>query len=159
MNSHTGRNVKAQIAVIGSARPSKEGYELAMEAGRLLGREGVVVLCGGLGGIMEAVSRGVHEEGGLVIGIVPGARHDGNPWLSARISPGMGLARNYILVNSADGVLAVEGGLGTLSELSFARQLGLPIAGLNSWDLPELDLFRSTRPTEAVAWLLEQLDV
>ena len=149
MSSHV-----VQIAVVGSSEPSINGYRLAYEAGKLLAEAGVVVLCGGLGGIMEAASRGVAEAGGIAVGIVPGSRHDCNKWIKVSISPGMGIGRNYTLVNSADGVLAVEGRLGTLSELCFAMQLGLPIAGLSTWEFDELEINNCSTAEDAVSWLL-----
>jgi len=103
---------------------------------------------------MEAASRGAVEAGGLAIGIVPGARSDCNKWINAVISPGMGIGRNFTLVNSADGVLAVEGCLGTLSELCFAVQLGLPVAGLSTWELGELKIHNCPTAHDAVSWLL-----
>jgi uncharacterized protein (TIGR00725 family) len=106
---------------------------------------------------MEAASRGATEAGGLAVGIVPGERHDANEWLSAVVSPGMGLARNYILVNSADGVVAVEGQTGTLSELCFATQLGLPVAGIDTWHLPALKIQHHPDAQCAVSWLLDSI--
>jgi len=146
---------RKQIAVIGSASPSREGYHAALEAGRFLGTRDVIVLCGGMGGVMEAVSQGVQETGGMVVGIVPGERSDANSWLDAVIAPGMGLSRNYILVRSADAVLAIEGGIGTLSELSFAVQLEIPIVGYRTWDIPEISLLQSDSISEAVQTVLE----
>ena len=151
-------NRRIQVAVIGSANPSEHGYQTAYDVGKLLAREGVVILCGGLGGVMEAVSRGASDEGGLVVGIVPRSREDANEWLSAVVSPGMGLARNYVLVNSADGVIAVEGHTGTLSELCFASQLGLPVAGLGTWRLPALNIHHHDDAQHAVSWLLEMVN-
>jgi uncharacterized protein (TIGR00725 family) len=107
---------------------------------------------------MEAASRGATDAGGLAVGIVPGHRGDANEWLSAVVSPGMGLARNYVLINSADGVIAVEGQTGTLSELCFASQLGVPIAGLETWRFPELNVCHHQDAQHAVSWLLEIID-
>jgi len=146
---------RKQIAVIGSASPSREGYRAALEAGRLLGTREVVILCGGMGGVMEAVSQGVQERGGMVVGIVRGERTDANRWLDAVIAPGMGLSRNYILVRSKDAVLAIEGGVGTLSELCFAVQLEIPIVGYRTWDVPEIPLLKSDSISEAVHTVLE----
>ncbi|MCU0611093.1 MAG: TIGR00725 family protein [Candidatus Eisenbacteria bacterium] len=149
---------RIQIAVIGASRPTPRGYQLAYEAGQLLASRGTVVLCGGLGGVMEAACRGAHEAGGLAIGIVPGDRGDANPWADAVISPGMGYGRNWAIVSSADGVLAVEGQLGTLSELCLAAQLGLPLAGLSTWSMSELPIHHSETPEAAVSWLMGVLN-
>lgn len=149
---------KIQVAVIGSAAPSEHGYQMAYNVGRLLAGADAIVVCGGLGGVMEAASRGAADAGGMAIGVVPGDRHDANKWLSAVVSPGMGFARNYILINSADGVIAVEGKTGTLSELCYAAQLGLPVAGIDTWRLPQLNIHHHEDAQQAVSWLLEIID-
>ena len=148
-------NRRVQVAVIGASRPSPQGYQHAHEAGRLLAARGAVVICGGLGGIMEAACRGAHDAGGVAVGIVPASRGDANEWTTAVISPGMGYGRNWAIVHSVDGVLAIEGQLGTLSELCLAAQLKLPIAGLTTWDMPELPIHHCASPEEAVCWLLD----
>jgi uncharacterized protein (TIGR00725 family) len=148
---------RIQVAVIGSASPSEQGYQTAYDVGQLLARAKVTVLCGGLGGVMEAASRGAADAGGIAVGIVPGERRCANEWLTAVVSPGMGLARNYVLVNSADGVIAVEGQTGTLSELCHASQLGLPVAGVCTWRLPQLDVHHHEDAQAAVSWLLEKI--
>ncbi|MBN1424791.1 TIGR00725 family protein [Candidatus Fermentibacteria bacterium] len=149
---------RVQIAVVGSSRPSPRGNELAYECGRLLAQRGAVVICGGLGGVMEAACQGAHDAGGLAVGIVPGSRSDANKWAHAVISPGMGYGRNWAIVHSSDGVLAVEGQIGTLSELCLAAQLSLPIAGLATWNLTELPVRHAATPEEAVAWLMDAID-
>ncbi len=141
------------IAVVGASQPSSQGYALAYETGLLLAQRGAVVLCGGLGGVMEAACRGARAGGGVAVGIVPRDRREANPWCGVVIAPGMGFGRNWALVHSADGVIAVEGQLGTLSELCLAAQLGVPLAGLRTWNLPELPIRHCTSPEEAVSWL------
>ncbi len=111
---------------------------------------------------MEAASRGARREGGLTVGILPGAsRQDANPYLDVSIPTGMGEMRNALLVRSADGVVAVGGGVGTLSEIALALKLGKPLAGIRSWraqavssdaHYPDLD-----SPREAVATVLRGL--
>jgi uncharacterized protein (TIGR00725 family) len=149
---------RIQVAVIGSATPSEQAYQTAYDVGRLLAEAEVIVVCGGLGGVMEAASRGATDAGGIAIGVVPGDRGDANEWLSAVVSPGMGLARNYILINSADGVIAVEGQTGTLSELCYASQRGLPVAGVGTWRLSQLNIHHHEDAQQAVSWLLEMID-
>jgi uncharacterized protein (TIGR00725 family) len=97
-----------------------------------------VLLCGGLGGVMEAASRGAAGAGGLVVGLLPGFdRRDGNRWLSIAIATGMDQARNVILVRSCDAIVAIGGMYGTLSEIALALKLGVPVVGLGTWRLAQ----------------------
>jgi len=117
--------------VIGAGAASEAEGALAEEAGRAIAREGWALVCGGLGGVMAAASKGAREAGGLVIGILPGYRHDeGNPHLSVAIPTGLGHARNAVVATSADCVLAVGGEHGTLSEMALALKMGKPVVAL-----------------------------
>lgn len=124
------------IAVIGGSQPTAEEARLAEEVGRELARRGAVVVCGGLGGVMEAVCRGASAEGGLTIGILPGDNCEtANPYVELPIVTGIGWARNMSVVKSARAVIAVGGAYGTLSEIGYALQSGIPVIGLNTWSL------------------------
>jgi len=124
-----------RIAVCGASEPIGEQVTLAEAVGAGLARHGAVVLCGGLGGVMEAVCRGAQSAGGLTIGILPGRdARTANAFVSLPIATGMGEARNVILINSADAVIAIGGGWGTLSEIAFAQRAGLAVFGLDTWD-------------------------
>ncbi|TKJ31833.1 MAG: TIGR00725 family protein [Chloroflexi bacterium B3_Chlor] len=124
------------VAVIGDGFCSSETAQLAEEVGRQLAESGAVVICGGLGGVMEAACRGARGAGGLTIGVLPGrSRQDANPYVDIPIVTGMGEARNVIVVSSAQSVIAVSGGYGTLSEIAHALKLGIPVVGLGSWQL------------------------
>lgn len=125
-----------QISVIGSGacEQDSELARLAEEVGRLLAREGAVLVCGGLGGVMEAAARGASVAGGTVIGIVPSdSPKDANPHCTHVIATGIGHARNLAVVASGEAVIAVGGEWGTLSEIGFARRLGREVATLRSW--------------------------
>lgn len=124
-----------QIAVCGATVCGEDLLEAARTVGRTLAEHGAVVLTGGRGGVMEAAARGAREAGGLVVGVLPDLS-DGNPYLSVRIRTGMGHARNVILVQSADAVVAVGGEFGTLSELAIALKEGVAVTCYRSWDLP-----------------------
>ncbi|MCS7314529.1 MAG: TIGR00725 family protein [Bryobacterales bacterium] len=128
---------RLQAAVIGDSDPPGHVVRMAEEAGRLLARLGITVVCGGLGGVMEGVSRGAREAGGLVIGIVPSSRlEDANPWCSVVIPTGMGHGRNVLTALAGDFVVALGGGAGTLSEICFAWIHGRPIfvlTGAGGW--------------------------
>jgi uncharacterized protein (TIGR00725 family) len=124
------------IAVIGGSECEEEVLELAEAVGRELAKRGVVLVCGGLSGVMEASCRGAREEGGTTVGILPGEdRRDANPDVQIPIVTGMGYLRNAIVVKSAQAVIAVNGSYGTLSEIAFALQYEIPVIGLRTWDL------------------------
>jgi hypothetical protein len=106
----------------------------AERLGRALADLGVTVVCGGLGGVMEAVARGVRREGGLVVGVLPGYdRREGNPYLDVAIPTGLGHARNVIVAVAGDVLVALPGGTGTLSEIAVALRLARPVIGLGAW--------------------------
>ncbi|MBI3930642.1 MAG: TIGR00725 family protein [Chloroflexi bacterium] len=124
------------IAVIGGSEPSPEEARLAEEVGRELARQGATLVCGGLGGVMEAACRGASSEGGLTIGILPGdSARAANPYVQIPIVTGIGYARNISVVKSAQAVIAIGGSYGTLSEIAHARQSGIPVIGLATWAL------------------------
>jgi len=126
---------RIRIAVIGGSRPGRQAVETALEVGRLIARAGAVVVCGGLGGVMEAACRGAQLAGGTTVGILPGKRiESGNPWLSVRLPTGMGNGRNWLVAAGAHAVIAIGGGLGTLSEIALALKGGRPVVGLGTWD-------------------------
>ena len=124
------------IGVIGGSDVSPQIAGLAEEVGREIARHGAVLVCGGLGGVMEAACRGARREGGLTIGILPGDnRQDANPHVQIPIVTGIGYARNVAVVKSAQVVIAVDGSHGTLTEIGHALQSGIPVIGLNTWSL------------------------
>lgn len=126
----------SQVAVIGAGecRQDSEAALLAEEVGRRLAQAGVAVICGGLGGVMEAVARGAAQAGGIAIGILPGALlTDANPHCTQVLATAIGSARNLAVVASGDAVIAVGGEWGTLSEIGHARSLGKTVIALRSW--------------------------
>jgi uncharacterized protein (TIGR00725 family) len=126
----------AQIAVVGGGREDPGLARLAEAVGAGLARAGATVVCGGLGGVMEAAARGAAGEQGVVIGIVPGeSRRDANPHCTHVVATGIGHARNLAVVASADAVIAIGGEWGTLSEIAFARRIGRPVIALESWSV------------------------
>jgi uncharacterized protein (TIGR00725 family) len=123
-----------RIAVCGTSQPDAALATMAEEAGLRLARSGAVVLCGGLSGVMEAVCRGARQAGGLTVGLLPSKEaRTANPYVVLPIVTGMGEARNVILINSAEAVIAIGGGWGTLSEVALARRAGLAVFGLHTW--------------------------
>jgi uncharacterized protein (TIGR00725 family) len=104
--------------------------------GRLLARRGAVVVCGGLGGVMEAACRGASREGGTTVGVLPGLdRGAANPFVSVAVPTGLGEARNALVVRAADALIAVGGAYGTLSEIALALKAGKPVIGLGTWEI------------------------
>ncbi|HEX2274438.1 MAG TPA: TIGR00725 family protein [Acidimicrobiales bacterium] len=124
------------VAVVGGGTAERRVDEAAEAVGRGLARRGAVVVCGGLGGVMEAACRGARAEGGTTLGILPGVdRRDANPFVDVAVPTGMGEARNALVVRAADAVVAVAGEFGTLSEIAFALRLDKPVVGLWTWEL------------------------
>jgi uncharacterized protein (TIGR00725 family) len=143
-----------RVSVIGGSSIDDETYATAREVGRLLGARGHTVVCGGLGGTMEAVCKGAHEADTETIGILPTERPaDANEWVTTPIATGMGNARNVMVVLNGDAAIAIDGAAGTLSELGHALDFGRPIAGLDTHDI-ELGGFEAVEtPKEAVEYV------
>jgi uncharacterized protein (TIGR00725 family) len=137
------------VAVVGRGDAGADERELAEQVGRRLAEEGAVVVCGGLGGVMEAACKGARDAGGTTVGILPGLdRREANPHVEVAIPTGLGEARNALVVRAADALVAVGGGYGTLSEIALALKTGRAVIGLGTWDLP--DVTRAGSAAEAV---------
>src|SRR5438309_227477 len=146
---------------VAAAYTSSAGAEAV---GRELARRGAVVVCGGLGGVMEAVCRGAKLEGGLTVGILPGDdRGAANPYVDVAVPTGMGEARNALVVRAADVVIAVGGEFGTLSEIALALRTGRTVVGIDTWQLSrpgqeEDPVVRAREPEDAVEAALAVAD-
>jgi uncharacterized protein (TIGR00725 family) len=144
------------IGVIGGGEVTSQISRLAEEVGREIARQGAALVCGGMGGVMEAACRGASEEGGLTIGILPGdSRHTANPHVRIPIVTGIGYARNAAVVKSSQAIIAIDGSYGTLSEIGFALQSSIPVIGLNTWSLSidgkaDTSIIQSDSPKDAV---------
>ena len=143
------------MGIIGAGSCDATVAARAEAVGRHIAEAGWTLVCGGLGGVMEAACRGAAQAGGTTVGVLPGDTADGaNPHVSLAIPTGMGVARNVIIVRSAAVLIAVDGGPGTLSEIAYALQLGVPVVSLGSWDVsPEIEQVDS--PEAAVARAIE----
>lgn len=145
-----------RVAVVGERQSSAELERAAVEIGREIARRGGIVVCGGMGGVMEAAARGATEAGGTVVGVIPTeSAGDANPYVTIPIVTGMNEGRNIIVVRSAQAVIAVGGAFGTLSEIALALRLGIPVVGYETWTLDKPDHFvdpiiRAASPLEAV---------
>mgnify|MGYP001132420903 CR=1 FL=1 len=147
-----------QVAVIGPGDAADQELWLAEEVGAGLADAGAVVVTGGLGGVMEAACRGAKSRRGRTLGILPGtARAEANGWVDFAVPTGLGELRNGLVVRAADAVVAVGGGLGTLSEISLALKAGIPVIGLGSWDVPGVETVAD--PAEAVERAVERARV
>lgn len=146
------------IGVIGAGHCDSSIYELAVEVGEEIGRRGAVLVCGGLGGVMEAAARGASSVGGITVGILPGpSTHAANAHIKIPVATDMGQARNVIIAHSADGLVAVAGGAGTLSEIGHALKIGKPVVGLQTIpDIPGVQYVDSAREAVARAFELIQ---
>jgi len=142
--------VAPYVAVIGASRATAEQQALAEAVGAGLGRAGAIVVCGGGPGVMEAASRGAASAGATVVGILPGEdRAHANRWVSVAIATGMGELRNGLVIRACDCAIAVGGAYGTLSEIALALAQGVPVIGLQTWDIGGIEL--APDPDTAVA--------
>ena len=139
----------AYIAVVGPGDASPAETDAAELIGRGIAERGDTLVCGGLGGVMEAACRGAAQAGGTTVGILPGAdRIAGNEWLQVAIPTGLGELRNGLVVRAADVVVAVGGAYGTLSEVALALKTGVPVVGLNTWEIDGIEVADS--PADAI---------
>jgi uncharacterized protein (TIGR00725 family) len=157
---------RRQVAVSGGAAdPPADVLAAAEDVGRRLAEAGITLVCGGLGGVMDAAARGGAEAGGIVIGIVPDVDPaDANPHCTHVVATGIGHARNLAVVASGDAVIAIGGEWGTLSEIAFARRLGRPVIALQTWTVRGIGpmaeapgIIVTGDPAEAVAAVQEAI--
>jgi uncharacterized protein (TIGR00725 family) len=126
----------AWIAVVGPGRATEEELALAEEVGAEVAAAGAVLVCGGLGGVMEAACRGARSRGGTTVGLLPGTdREAANGWVEIAIPTGLGEGRNALVVRAADALVAIGGAWGTLSEIALGLKVGRPVVGLGTWEL------------------------
>src|ERR1041385_3611614 len=137
------------VAVCGASQATPSQVDAAREVGKLLAKNGAILINGGYGGVMAAASEGAAGEGGTVVGILPDTDRDGaNSYLTLSIPTGLGHARNAVIVTAADSVIAIGGGWGTRSETALARSLGRSVFALDTWDVKDIEVVQT--PAEAV---------
>jgi len=158
------RPPRAWIAVVGpGTAASPHDLSTSEEVGALVAEAGCGLVCGGLGGVMEAACRGARSRGGLTLGLLPGfEREEANGWVVVAVATGLGEARNALVVRAADAVIAVGGGWGTLSEIALALKTGVPVVGLATWEpavggAPAEGIVRAEGPRDAVDAALSQI--
>jgi uncharacterized protein (TIGR00725 family) len=149
--------MKKIVAVIGGRRTEKSLLREAEEAGRLIAQKGAILVCGGLGGVMEAASKGAKSWGGITVGILPqNDSKDANPYIDIPVSTGLGIGRNVIIARTADALIAIGGEYGTLSEIAFALQMGKPVMGIKTWDIK--GIVSAENAVDAVNKIFETLE-
>jgi uncharacterized protein (TIGR00725 family) len=127
-----------RIGVIGPHKASPSERETGFAVGAEIARRGGILVCGGLGGVMEAAAEGAKSQGGLTVGILPGEdASEANPFIDVPLPTGLGAVRNTLVVRVCDAVIAIRGGRGTLSEIAFALRLDIPVVGLNTWSVAQ----------------------
>ena len=126
---------RAWIAIAGAGDAAPWELAAAEQAGAAVAEAGCGLVCGGLGGVMEAACRGARSRGGLTVGLLPGIDRDAaNGWVVVALPTGLGEARNALVVQAADAVVAIGGGWGTLSEIALALKAGVPVVGVGTWE-------------------------
>ncbi len=144
-----------RIGVIGASSCSAKLAQTAYTVGKLIAENGAILICGGMGGVMEAACRGAVEAGGMTVGILPGSSaKEGNEFLTVPVVTGLGYARNSIVVQSAQVLIAIGGKYGTLSEIAYAAGFGIPIVGLSTWKI-RAPIKHVKTPEEAVRMALK----
>lgn len=156
-------NRKIIIAVIGASESTKKQDQIAEEAGKLIAENNMVLICGGLGGVMESAARGAKANNGQTIGILPSReKTTANPYIDIAIPTGLAEARNLILINSADFVISIGGGYGTLSEIAFALKNNVPVIGIGTWQASTGDVKAEIKsvnsPKEAIQVIIASLN-
>jgi len=124
------------VAVVGAGGSdvAPEVLAVAEAVGAELGRRGAIVVTGGLDGVMQAACRGARSAGAITLGILPGEDRDAaNPFVSVTVATGLGELRNAVVARNADALVAIGGGLGTLSEIAFALKAGTRVTGIGTW--------------------------
>jgi len=151
--------MKPIIAVIGGSTCTTAETAVAEETGRLLAQRGAVLVCGGLSGVMEAAARGAQANRGTTVGILPGADpRAANEYIDVPLATGLGEMRNFLIVRTAHAVIAIGGGVGTLSEIALAQRIGKPVVGLHDSFRNTVDIPRVETASEAVQWALERAE-
>lgn len=149
---------KKIIAVIGGAETSEKNLRIAEEVGALIAKNGAILITGGLGGVMEAASRGAKEAGGLVIGILPGTdKRTANEYVDIPIVTGMNQARNIIIARTCDCAIAIDGKYGTLSEIAYCLMFNVTVIGINTWkiDAPIIHVKTAKQAVEKAFEIIE----
>lgn len=138
-----------RISVVGGGAVGESDTEIAHRVGHLLGEREHTLVCGGRTGVMEAACHGAKEASGETIGILPSTDPDeANDYVDVPIATGIGNARNVLVALNGEGMIAIDGKYGTLSEVAHALDFGRPVAGIGTHEVAGLEPVDS--PEEAV---------
>jgi uncharacterized protein (TIGR00725 family) len=149
---------KKIIAVIGAGNADENTLKIAEDVGKLIAKRNAILICGGLGGVMEAAARGAKSENGITVGILPQShREDANPYIDVPVATGFGEGRNVIIIRSADALIAVGGEYGTLSEIALGLKTGKPVIGINTWDIK--GIIKADSAEDAVSEVFEIISI
>jgi uncharacterized protein (TIGR00725 family) len=149
-------NQKIFIGVIGAGVCSDQVSRLAGEVGEEIAKAGAVLVCGGMGGVMEAACKGAKRQNGVTVGILPGTdKSQANAFVDYPIATGLGEGRNLLVVRNSDAVIALPGEFGTLSEIAFSLRLGKPVVGLSTWQVSD-KIIQAKNAAEAVSIALDR---
>jgi len=145
---------KIRIGVIGGAKPDKTSLQAAFKIGQLIAEKGALLICGGLGGVMEAAARGAKQAGGITVGILPGnSPKDANPYIDIALATGLGYSRNSLVAMNSDALIAVDGQYGTLTEIAYGCIYGKKIIGIGTWEIK--GVIKAKDPEQAVEFALK----
>ena len=146
---------KIRIGVIGGSNPDDRAILTAFRVGQAIGEAGAVLVCGGLGGVMEAAASGAKKAGAFTVGILPGTSPgEANPSIDMPIATGLGYSRNSLVAMNADILIAIAGEYGTLSEIAYGHIYGKKVIGLDTWDIK--GVIKAKTPEEAVRIALNE---
>jgi len=146
---------KIRIGVIGGARPKEKWSQMAFEVGTHIAKNNAVLVCGGLGGVMEAAARGAKQAGGHTMGILPGSSpQDANPHIDIAIATGLGYTRNSLVAMNANSLIAVDGQYGTLSEIAYGLIYGKKVIGIGTWTINGVQMVSSAEEAVKLALFL-----
>ncbi len=150
------QDAKIFIGVIGAGHCSEEISQTAQQVGERIAEAEAVLICGGMGGVMEAACKGAKSKSGTTVGILPGTdKSQANPYVDFPIVTGLGEGRNLLVVRNSDAIIALPGEFGTLSEIAFSLSLGKPVVGLSTWEVSDR-IIKAKNPEEAVRIALNQ---
>jgi len=145
---------KILIAVVGGHKCDKKTAKLAYDLGKEIAKIGAILVCGGLGGVMEYAAKGVKEHGGITVGILPTEdKCRANQFIDIPIATGLGYTRNTIVTTAADFVIALKGEYGTLSEMGFALNAKKKVLAIGSWDIK--GVVKVKTPKKAIEYILK----
>jgi len=150
--------MKRVISVIGGRTVDKTLLDEAEKVGSLIAQKELVLVCGGLNGVMEAVAKGARAAGGITVGILPQEhRREANEYIDIPIVTGLGIGRNVIIARTADVLISIGGEYGTLSEIAFALQMGKSVIGIKTWGIE--GVIPAQTAEEAVAKAIKILEL